>query len=354
MTAIDLGSAALAGRLDAAIDDVLTSVDVPGAVVGLWGPDGQYVRAFGVSDKATGVPMEPDSYHRIGSVTKTFTITGVLQLVDSGNLTLDDPIAEYVDGVPEGDQITLRHLAGMQSGLHNYSATERFVEALFGDPMRAFTPRELLEFAFAEPNHFGPGEGYEYSNTNAVLLGLAVEKVSGQTLADYVYDHIVVPLALSHTIFPVGNAFPDPHAQGYTRGIDGEEVVATNWNPSWAWAAGAMISTLSDMRTWAAAVASGTLLSPQTQRQRLDTVGIPLLPPQMGYGLGVFDLAGWVGHNGSLPGYQTVVVHVVDKGMTLVIMTNTDRPAGGGEPGTALANAVTTVVSPDHVYTLGP
>jgi D-alanyl-D-alanine carboxypeptidase len=350
-TAID---PALAGQLDAAINGAMKTVNVPGVIVGLWGPDGQYVRAFGVADKGTGAPMRPDFYHRIGSVTKTFTITGVLQLVDAGKVKLDDPIAKYVDGVPKGDRITLRELARMQSGLRNYSATEGFAKALFGDPKRAFTPRELLDYAFAEPNDFEPGQSFEYCNTNTILLGLTVEKVSGQTLPDYVRDHILTPLKLSHTSFPTDNAFPEPHAQGYTLGTDDKEVTATDWNPSWGWAAGAMISTLDDMRIWADALASGTLLTPETQRQRLETVNAPPLPPQVGYGLGIFDLAGWVGHNGSLPGYQTVVVHLADKRMTLVIASNTDIPAGGGEPSTALANAITKIVSPDHVYTLSP
>jgi D-alanyl-D-alanine carboxypeptidase len=345
---------AVAGHLDTAINDVMKAVNVPGVIVGLWGPDGRYVRAFGVADKATGAPMKPDFYHRIGSVTKTFTITGVLQLVDEGKVKLDDPIARYVDGVPKGDQITLRQLARMQSGLHNYSATEGFQKALYGDPKRPFTPRELLDFAFSEPNDFEPGQGFEYCNTNTVLLGLTVEKVSGQPLPHYVRDHILDPLKLGHTSFPTDNAFPEPHAQGYTLDAEDKEVTATDWNPSWGWAAGAMISTLDDMRVWADALAAGTLLSPETQRQRLDTANAPPLPPQDGYGLGIFDLAGWVGHNGSLPGYQTVVVHLAEKQMTLVIMSNTDIPAGGGEPSTALANAITKIVSPDHVYTLSP
>jgi D-alanyl-D-alanine carboxypeptidase len=343
---------ALAGRLDTAINGAMKAVNVPGVIVGLWGPDGQYVRAFGVADKATGAPMKPDFYHRIGSVTKTFTITGVLQLVDGGKVKLDDPIAKHVDGVPKGDQITLRQLARMQSGLHNYSAVEAFQKALFGDPKRPFTPRELLDFAFTEPNDFEPGQGFEYSNTNTVLLGLTVEKVSGQSLPDYVRNHILTPLKLSHTSFPTDNAYPEPHAQGYTLDEADTQTTATDWNPSWGWAAGAMISTLDDMRTWAGALASGTLLSPETQRQRLETVNAPGLPPQDGYGLGIFDLAGWVGHNGSLPGYQTVVVRLEDEQTTLVIMSNTDIPAGGGEPSTALANAITKIISPDHVYTL--
>jgi len=343
---------AVAQRLDTAINDTMKATNVPGVIVGIWGPDGQYIRAFGVADKTTGAPMKPDFYHRIGSVTKTFTVTAVLQLVDQGKVGLDDPISTYVDGVPQGGQITLRQLARMQSGLHNYSAVEAFQLALYGDPRRPFTPRELVDFAFSEPNDFPPGQGFEYSNTNTVLLGMTVEKVTGQSLADYVREYIIDPLKLSHTSFPDDNAFPEPHAQGYTEGADGKEAVATDWNPSWGWAAGAMISTLDDMHVWADALADGTLLDPDTQKQRLDTVTAPPLPPQDGYGLGIFDLAGWIGHNGSLPGYQTVAAHLAPRDTTMVIMTNTDIPAAGGEPSTALANAITKVVSPEAVYTL--
>ncbi|WP_101946852.1 serine hydrolase [Mycobacterium sp. 3519A] len=345
---------ALAKRLDAAVDQAMSAAAVPGAIVGIWGPDGDYVRAFGVADKATQAPMRADFYSRIGSVTKTFTVTALLQLADQGKLNLDDLVAEFVDGVPLGDRITLRQLARMQSGLFNYSASPEFQQAIFADPHRAFTPRELLSYAFAQPNQFPAGQKFEYSNTNTVLIGLVVQKVSGEPLADYIGNHILTPLGLNHTSFPAGNEFSDPHAQGYTEGADGKEAVATDWNPSWAWAAGAMISTLDDMRAWSVALATGKLLTPQMQEQRLQTVGSPGMPPQDGYGLGIFDLGGWIGHNGSLPGYQTVVVYLPEEQTSLVIMTNTDVGYRGGEASTALATAITKELTPDHVYSLGP
>jgi D-alanyl-D-alanine carboxypeptidase len=113
-----------------------------------------------------------------------------------------------------------------------------------------------------------------------------------------------------------------------------------------------MISTLDDMHTWARALATGALLSPAMQQQRLQTVGSPGLPPQDGYGLGIFNLGGWIGHNGSLPGYQTVSVFLPEAQTAMVIFVNTDIEAPGGEPGTALATAVTRILTPDHVYTL--
>jgi D-alanyl-D-alanine carboxypeptidase len=346
---------ALAQRLDAAVNQAMTAASVPGAIIGIWGPDGTYVRAFGVADKSTRDPMRTDFYSRIGSVTKTFTVTAVLQLADQGKLGLDDPIAEFVDGVPLGDRITLRQLARMQSGLFSYSASPEFQKAMFADQRRPFTPHELLDYAFAHPNNFPPGEGFEYCNTNTILLGLVVQKVSGAPLHSYIHDHILAPLGMSHTSFPTTNAFPDPHAQGYTvQTADAKEADATDWDPSWGWAAGAMISTLDDMRIWAAALATGKLLTPQMQTQRLQTVGSPGMPPQDGYGLGIFNLGGWIGHNGSLPGYQTVVVYLPQKQTTLVILINTDIEYQGSEPSATLATAITKELTPDHIYSLGP
>ena len=345
---------ALAQRLDTSVNQAMTAAAIPGAIVGMWGPDGSYVRAFGVADKATRAPMKTAFYSRIGSVTKTFTVTGVLQLADQGKFGLDDPIAKFVDGVPRGDKITLRQLARMQSGLFNFTESTAFQQAMFADPRQPFTPHELLNYAFAQPNRFPPGEGFEYCNTNTVLLGLVVEKVSGQPLHSYINDHIVAPLGMSHTSFPTTNAFPEPHSEGYTvQTADGKEAAATDWNPSWGWAAGAMISTLDDMHTWAPALATGKLLSPQMQAQRLQTVGSPGMPPQDGYGLGIFNLGGWIGHNGSLPGYQTVAVYLPQKQTTLVILINTDISYQGGEPSTALATAITKELTPDHIYSLG-
>lgn len=346
---------AVAAKLDTAINDAMNAAGVPGVIVGIWSPRGDYVRAFGVADTATGAPMTTDLHSRIGSETKTFTITAVLQLADQNKIGLDEPIGTYLDGVPGGDTITVRELAGMRSGLFNYTETEEFLDAITADPRRAYSPTELLDWAFAEPPVFAPGTGFQYSNTNTILLGLLVEKISGQPLAGYFGEHILAPLHLAHTSFPAGAEFPGPHAQGYTElADDGPPVIATDWNTSWSWSAGAMISTLDDMHTWAPAVATGTLLSPAMQRQRLQTVNEDGFPADYGYGLGIFNIGGWIGHNGSLPGYQAVVVYEPQSQTSLVILTNTDiSPPGGGEASSALANAVTNVITPDHIYELG-
>jgi len=337
-------------RLDKTIEDVRRQAGIPGVVVGVWLPGkGSYVRATGVADTATRRPMTTDGFVRIGSETKTFTVTALLKLVDDGRIRLDDPISRYVHGVPDGRRITLRQLAGMRSGLFPYTADPDFVHDLLSNPQRSFTPREVLAYGFKHKNTFAPGKEFEYSNTNLVLLGLVIEKVSGQRLADFIDARVLRPARLHHTLFPQGAEFPEPHPRGYTdQTLSGATADATDWNPSWAWAAGAMISDLHDLRRWADIVATGKLLSPQTQTQRLKT--LPTGFPGLSYGLGIFETGGWIGHNGSIPGYETVTVYLPSKKATLVIMINTDSLSEGQEPSTLLARAVTGIVTPGNVY----
>ncbi|MCY0927061.1 serine hydrolase [Streptomyces sp. H27-H1] len=344
-------SPAVARQLDDAVRKVMGEAKVPGVQVALSAPGkGEYVRAFGVADKATGAPMTDSLNMRIGSETKTFTVTALLKLVDDGKIGLGDPIGKYVDGVPNGDRITLRELAGMRSGLFNYSADEGFFKALTSDPDRPFTPQELLAFSFKHPVLFEPNAQFSYCNTNLILLGLVVEKISGQTLADYITEEVIEPAGLKHTLFPTAAEFPKPHAQGYTdQTASGKTEDAADWNPSWGWAAGAMISDLTDLRQWAKVLATGELLTPATQAERLDVVQAL---PGTGYGLGIFNVQGWIGHNGSLPGYQSLVVYDAQSKATLVVLLNTDISAEGEEPSTLFGQAITKIVTPQHVYTL--
>ncbi|MFD9333629.1 serine hydrolase domain-containing protein [Streptomyces sp. NPDC060028] len=344
---------AVARQLDEAVRKVMAEAQVPGVLVSLSAPGkGEYVRAFGTADKATGRPMATDLNMRIGSETKTFTVTALLELVDQGKVGLDDPIGKYVDGVPNGDRITLRELAGMRSGLFNYSADEGFFKALTADPRRPFTPQELLAFSFKHPVQFEPGAKFEYCNTNLILLGLVVEKASGEKLADYINHNVVEPAGLRHTLFPTGAEFPSPHAQGYTQQTaSGKTEDAADWDPSWGWAAGAMISDLRDMRKWAEVLATGTLLTPATQAQRLKVTPAGDLP-DTGYGLGIFNVEGWIGHNGSLPGYQSLTVYLPGPKATLVVLLNTDVSYRGSEPSSLFGKAITGTVTPQHLFAL--
>lgn len=344
----------LTAQLDAAVQQAMRRLGVPGAIVAVSVPGVvDHTRAYGVGDKAANTPMSVDDHMRIGSVTKTFTGTAVLQLVEQGRVALSDPIAKYVDGVPSGDDITLRMLGDMHSGLFSYDQDAQFMDGLLaelpkGPTAGAVTPQQLLEVTARHPLVFPPGSRFQYANINTVLLGMVVEKVSGRPLAEFFREHIFAPLRLSQTSYPSSGELPAPYAHGYTAGPDGKEVDASLWNPAWAGAAGAMVSTVADLKTWALALAKGTLLNPQLQRERLDRVddtGLGAL-----YRFAVFDANGWLGHNGSIPGYTTVVVAIPERNATLVVLADTDVPdqhAAGH-----LAEAVTQLVTPDNVYRL--
>ncbi|MFJ9811404.1 serine hydrolase domain-containing protein [Streptomyces sp. NPDC101158] len=341
---------ALDAKLDKTVEDVREQAGIPGLVVGLWMPGkGCYVRATGVADKATGRPMFTDSYVRIGSETKTFTVTALLELVDQGKVGLDDPIDRYIRGVPNGDRITLRHLAEMRSGLFPYTSDPDFIHDLLSEPERAFNPWEVLSYGYRHANTFEPGAQFEYCNSNLILLGLVVEKVTGRPLADVIRSRVVRPGGLRHSFLPEGAEFPEPHAHGYSnQTLTGAVADTTDWNPSWAWAAGGMISNLQDLRRWAPVLATGKLLSPETQAERLKT--LPTGFAGTTYGLGILETNGWIGHNGSLPGYETVTVYLPQEKATLVLILNTDSLVDGQEPSTLVARAITSVVTPDHVY----
>ncbi|WP_406280405.1 serine hydrolase domain-containing protein [Embleya sp. NBC_00896] len=341
-------------RLDEAVQQVMREAGIPGVQVGVWMPGkGNYVRAFGVADKDTGEPMTDKLNMRIGSETKTFTATAVLELVDDGLVGLDDPISKYIDGVPNGDHIALRDLLDMRSGLFSYSADDDFITAFLNDPNRPFTPEELLAYAFKHPNQFPPGAQFQYSNTNYILLGLVVEKMSGESLRSFIHRRVIRPSHLKHTLFPQGAEFPEPYAHGYTNQTPtGEIADTTHWNPSWGWAAGAMISDLQDLKRWAKDVATGTLLKPATQAERLNV--LPTGLPGAGYGLGIFNINGWIGHNGSLPGYESLTIYLPEEDATLVVLLNTDVLYQGYEPSTLVGKAITNIITPDHIYDIPP
>ncbi|MEU8511764.1 serine hydrolase domain-containing protein [Kitasatospora sp. NPDC048722] len=340
-------------RLDAAIQRVLSQTGVPGVNVGIITPGGTYLKSFGVADKTTGTPMDPSLHLRIGSETKTFTATAVLRLVDQGKVGLDDPISAYVDGVPGGDGITVRQLGEMRSGLFPYSSDPDFVNTLINDPNHVFTPDQLLAYGYKHPAVSPPGTQFQYNNSNYIILGKLVEKLGGLPAGRFITDQVITPAALGQTSFPTDGTMPSPYAHGYTEQTPSGAIAdATNWNPSWAWTAGAMISTVADLESWARTMATGALLKPATQAERLKT--LPTGDPGVGYGFGLFDNNGWIGHNGSLPGYESVAVYLPQAQSTLALQLNTDVLYQGSEPSSLFANEITKILSPKHVYSIPP
>jgi D-alanyl-D-alanine carboxypeptidase len=326
--------------LDAALKKSFRESDAPGVVAAVQTPEYTWVRALGVANRASKEPMTPEVHHRIGSVTKTFTATLLLQAADKGLLSLDDTIDQYVKGVPHGDKITLRQMADMTSGIASYTENKQWGEEVFADPRRSWKPEELAQVGIKDSPLFDPGTEWHYSNTNTVLLGLVLEQVTGKPIGDLYRAQIIEPLGLKNTSFPdpADSSIPDPHAQGYTlQGqSDGEPAEATDWNPSWAWTAGAMISTVEDLLVYGRALGTGKgLLPPEQQAERLDSfvndlspLNKPPINGELGYGIGLANDKGWVGHNGELPGYNTYLFYHPELDAVVAVEVNSDIPSG--------------------------
>jgi D-alanyl-D-alanine carboxypeptidase len=347
-------------QLETAVNRGRSALNIPGVVVSLYIPgEGLWETAVGVEDKQTQKPMVAGMHTRIGSITKTFTGTAILLLADDGRLELDDPVSKYLDFVPNGQNITLRQLANMTSGLYSYTFVDEWVDELQRNPFRSYTARELVDVGFNNNPKFSfdpPGSNIQYSNTNTVLLGMVVEKVSGLKIEDFIAHRILRPLGLRNTSWPTNGAMPSPFAHGYTRQTpDESEADATFFNPSWGNAAGQMISDRDDLKKWAVALGEGTLLSREMQQERLKWA--PFGKPTFRYGFGIGYFNGWVGHTGSLPGYNTGVYYLPEKRAVLVIQTNTDTrriitpgdPPVTEEPVNSIFREITKVVTPNNV-----
>ena len=337
--------------IDAALAKSFAATKAPGVVVGIWIPgEGSYVGTRGVSDTKIRQPMHVDDHFRIGSITKTFTATLLLIFADEKKLGLDDPVSKYVAWVPNGDKIKLRMLADMTAGLHSYTEDDAWVKTAFSNFKRVWTPRELVDVGIKHQPDFPPGQGWHYSNTNYVLLGMILEQVTGKKIQTSFDEKMFKPLNLTQTSWPLGATLPNPYAHGTTvQTLDDQLDDATNRDPSWAFTAGELVSTMADLRTWVVSYATGSLVSPEMQKQRLTWMTIPPNTPERAYGIGIGIDHGWLGHTGELPGYNCSAFYLPDKQAVIVVMVNSDIPVGKNNPAPTIMKALNRVVTPGNV-----
>ncbi|AKR12647.1 D-alanyl-D-alanine carboxypeptidase (plasmid) [Bacillus thuringiensis] len=287
--------------------------------------------AAGVADLRTKKPMETDFRFRIGSVTKTFTATVVFQLAEENRLNLDDSIEKCLPGFIQGNgyddkQITIRQLLNHTSGIANYTMSKDFN---IMDTKKSYTTEELVKMGISMPPDFAPGKSWSYSNTGYVLLGILIEKVTGNNYAEEIENRIIEPLELANTFLP-GNSSVIPgtkHARGYIQ-LDGasEPKDVTYYNPSMGSSAGDMISTADDLNKFFSYLLGGKLLKEQQLKQMLTTVptGIDELGDS---GLGIFKIilpngvSIW-GHSGGIPGFSTFAAGTLGGRHTLAVNLN--------------------------------
>ncbi len=295
-------------KLSKAVDAKMAEYGVPGAIVyaGVEG-EGEWLALKGKADIETGRAPKEDDLVRIASITKTFTATVILQLVDEKKLSLDDTIDKFDLGlaVPNADRITVRNLLSMNSGLFNYTEDDSFWARFLAEPTKQWTPEQLVGISSSHGPVADPGQGYQYNNTNYILLGMMIEKLTGKPAASQIKTRIIDKLKLENTSLPVSAEMPGAHMNGYMPEADetaGPAVTdITVESPSPFWTAGGIVSNLADVKTWLKALGNGDLVSSEMHEEQLK-----FAPPNTtSYGLGVMNGGILIGHSGEIPGYNS-------------------------------------------------
>jgi CubicO group peptidase (beta-lactamase class C family) len=313
-------------RLDALATEAYPHDDEPGAAV-LVAVDGKPVlrRAYGVANAATGAKLTPDMIFRIGSITKQFTAVAILQLVQQERVRLDDPITKYVPDVDtRGRTITIEHLLTHTSGIPNYTAVPKFDEL----HLRKLSPRQIVALVDDQPLDFEPGSQFRYSNTGYVLLGMVIERASGQQYADYMREHVFQPAGLRDTRYAANDFATARQAHGYDWSPQDNGFVDTPaLDMSQPFAAGAIESTVDDLSSWTRTLGDGTLVD----LKLLERAWTPFTPTngKSNYGYGweiAHDRAApderWIRHNGGINGFQSSAIWIPERHVFVAVLSN--------------------------------
>jgi D-alanyl-D-alanine carboxypeptidase len=343
---------AKAKRLKQALDSAIAQTKAPGVIAGVWVGNRGWTAVRGSTVRGRTIRPTRSDHTRIGSVTKTFTGTLILKLVDRGKLRLDDTIDRWFPAVPLADQITISDLGTMSSGINTYTANQSIVNRYLTHPRTVWNPLTLIAGGVDLPRKFAPGQGFFYSNTNFVMLGRIVEMVTGNPIAQVMRRRIFKPLKMRQTSYPYSLALPKPFWNGYTdQGATTANPVlnSTHWSPTFASSAGQIVSTLGDMRRYTKALGNGSMLKPSTQRARLVPNPFSMAGGRQ-YDFAIGKDHGWLTHVGEVPGYNTQIAYLPKKKATIVVLTNTDiSNSDGSSPAPSLVSPLAAVVAPNHV-----
>ena len=328
-------------------------------------------QAFGAS--MTGVPASIDMHFRNGAVAISYVATALLLEVQDGKVALTDPLSTWLPEVPNADRVTIGELAQMTAGYADYLWSPELLGALETDPFRQWSPEELTEFGTSKPLLYQPGTNWNYSHTDYVLLGLALEKITGKPIDQLLEERVLGPLGLNDTRDAGSAAMPDPVLHAYTserRGYlgvpDGVPFIedSTFWNPSWTITRGAVQYTdIADLTRTARAIGTGELLTPELHAEQLNTrtrgfatalPGCPACFPHSEiytYGLGVVQMGHWILQNPMFNGFAAVEAYLPEGDVTISVAVTFhesafDASGGVSNRATDLFRALSSVVAP--------
>lgn len=339
-------------EIQSEMDELTASGMPPGMVIWIDAPQYQFAGASGFANLMDEAPMSPEGAFRIGSITKMFTATVVIQLAEDGVLTLDDPLALWLPEVaaqlPYGDQITLRHLLSHTSGVYSYVENEAYFTDLFTsitvdettgnvslDCNQQDPNDTLARYVYGQDALFEPGTSWYYSNTNYTLLGMVIETAMEMPLAEAYRLNIYEPLGMESTFL---DCYEDPVVDvvnGYI-GFGDTLSDVTDLHESLGWAAGGLVSTAPDLVTFARGLFSCELFDDPQSLETMTTAA-PGLPS----GLGIFIQPEYLGHSGFIAGFRSVLNYSPEFDTVVVILYNNDA----ADPEQSLSNVMSPVFS---------
>jgi CubicO group peptidase (beta-lactamase class C family) len=355
--------------------DIMQQQDVK-AVILRATVDGQEVVTAALGESMTGVPASTEMHFRNGAVAIFYVSTLLLRLVDQQLVTLDDPLANWLPDLPDAELVTLRMLANMTAGYADFVQNPKLSEEVYADPFRQWTPEEQIEIGLSTPRIFAPGTNWDYSHTDYVILGLVLEKITGEPLDVALREQVLGPMGLRNTVAwstaqisePVMHAFSSERRQalGIPAGTRFYEE-STYWNPSWTFARGAIQTTdIVDMTTTAVAVGEGTVLSLESHQAQIapDLLGFgkPLagcpachtLDKAYVYGLGVVLTNSWIAQNPLFAGYGAVTGYLPAEKIAVAVATTFGEGAFDEEGNYKYSShqdifaAIGSYLAPDH------
>ncbi|WP_426367346.1 serine hydrolase domain-containing protein [Streptomyces sp. E-08] len=323
---------------------------------------GREVVTTALGESMTGVPATPAMHFRNGNIAISYMGTALLRLVDRGAVRLDDPVARWLPGLKDGDRITLRMLAASTTGLVDYVRLPAFQQAVSADPFRQWTAEEVVRLSTSQDRWYEPGTDWSYSHANFVLLGAALEKITGTRLDVLLQREVLGPLRLRETRNGFTPDIPEPALHAFTsdRGTYEE---SSFWNPSWTTAPGAVETTdICDLASSAAGIGSGRLLSPASYREFLNpgTVGLghatDTCPATVclaqteatHYGLGVLVLGDWVSQHPLFFGYSASQAYLPSERLSIAVSTTNGPDAAAGHSAHLIAQRIAAALAPAH------
>lgn len=327
---VDIIDPALKARIDRIADGVLQQRGVPSASVAVvQGGKLVYTHAYGLAHIDPDKPAEPDMRYSIGSISKQFTAAAILILQEQGKLKLDDPVGNYVPGLTRGDEVTIREILSHTSGYQDYWPEDYLMTPM----MKPATPQEIIDRWAKKPLDFDPGTQWQYSNTNYVIAGLIVEKVSGQKLMDFLEEHIFRPLGMKSVWDSDEAKLTQTDATPYIRYALGPLRPAPKEGKGWMFAAGELAMTAHDLALWDQSLIARTVLKPESYKEMFTEVKLKNgKGTHYGLGVEVLDHDGKleIEHSGEVTGFVSDNVVLPDDGVAVAVLTN-HMAGGAGE-----------------------